>query len=808
MALQSVLAPGLPETESHVLQQYQKIIRFRDEILAGKHATIKVPDSLREAALSLSTDDVHECTPENRPREDNTAFASKHAVGSFLATPNVAPPPEPHPVHLSKPDELLCAELQRQRKRIEQELWEDVQRNSSQQNGSGTLPEFDASAVLAKALLLVPEVNFCAQTQEGASSGNGPDQDSFDDNTFYSSQHDTPEFQPASPVPVSSAVPAASTAPAQPPPANSITANAVQDTTRDERRTSSVTKARQLRTYDELTETPAVRKQPSSLPGLNNYADNSATGLSQPNAAASSATASVGKQTIPIQPSSYIDLHPPSPLLQNRTRALPGYLATGYPAQPPQPSEIPGFYGGAENSINSARAPAQVAALRSEPGSRTSPESSSQGGQGKRKNKKKKRKSDRLALESQQSFASSTHQIKAEPRSPSPLPGPSYIRPSKRRRQLKQQNQNSSHDEMLYDPAMSYDPAMPSGPSNPNEAPQTFQNRQEQVPVGYDGSGVYFAAASTISNDARVSRDRAAERVVTDDGYRREHMPQLALAPEYPSRGSHMGRNIRGDVVSDVMLPYRNSPQATRYSVHPEGDVFHEATSQHHPGRILYDAYGREYFEPPRQIIRQSMAPSPLPGDPDRLFDRPPVPPLARYQGPGALEERGYMFAQAASPYVAPRRILTQPEYVTFENRDVRYREYSTRPLAATRESVPPRPQEQRIYAEGGREYINRASSIHPTEQTRVTSGPGPHDPVANVRPEASGVIYGAERRGPARVFTTYSYGPWGDNQGMMDRPGGVVNMYTDASNEAASSRTAMAQDARYGRGTMQDGFR
>ncbi|KAM3429809.1 hypothetical protein MY4824_008034 [Beauveria thailandica] len=793
MALPGISAPDPQEAESHVLQQYEKIIRFRDEILAGQHATIKVPGHLRKAALSLSTDASHGLSPGKLPSQFNEVFASnaQHAVGSSsVATADAALPGERGPVSLSKSDQLLRAELQLQRKRIEQELQEDAERSGKGKPGLGTENDIDASAILADAWSLVPEMRLSAQKEDGVDSGNGPENDSFDDNTFYSSQHDTPEFEPAPPVPAKSAAPAHST-PAKLPAANTIPAK-----TQDARR--SVNRPRQLRTYDELTEPSTAKEPPSTVPGLNNYTDSSVANMSKPNIVAPSAAVSVVGQTAPTQPSSYIDLHPPSPLLRNNGQVTPVYPSTSYPAQPPQISEIPGLYKSTQNSALNTGAPAQVAVLRSEPGSRTSPDSSSHGGQSKRKNKRKKRKSDRQALESQQPTESKTPHIKAEPRSPSPLAGPSYIRPNKRQRQGKAQKQNSSHDDS------SYDPAMPAVPIDPSEPYSQAHNRQERGPAN-NGSGMYLATAAAMPSTARTPREYVTERVITDDGYRREHVPQVALPYEYTSRGSHISRPVHSDVYQDGVLPYRNSTQPTRYSVHPEGDAFHESTRPQ-PARILVDAYGREYIEPVRQMMRHSIAPPPLAGDPDRLYERAPTQPLARYQVSGAVDERGYMFAQASSPYAAPRRILTQPEYVAYENREGRYREYSARPLAAPGDFVPVRTQEHRIYAEGGRECIGRASSMHAMEQTRIASGLGPYGHASSVRPEAPGVVYGLERS--AQPAAIKGYGVWPGNQGMMERDGGSSLYPAATSSEAVSSRAVAGQDSLYGRGNMQDGFR
>ncbi|KAM3541238.1 hypothetical protein ARSEF1564_005863 [Beauveria bassiana] len=793
MALPGISAPGPQEAESHVLQQYEKIIRFRDEILAGQHATIKVPGHLRKAALSLSTDASHGLNSGKLSGQSNEAFASnaQPAVGSSsIATADAARPAECGLVSLSKSDQLLRAELQLQRKRIEQELQEDAERNGKGKLGLGTQNDIDASAILADALILVPELRLSAQKEDGVDSGNGPENDSFDDNTFYSSQHDTPEFEPAPPIPAKSA------APAHPTPTKIPAANTIPAKTQDARR--SVNGPRQLRTYDEFTEPSTAKEQPSTVPGLNNYTDNSVTNLSKPNTIAPSATVSVVGETAPTQPSSYIDLHPPSPLLRNKGQVTPVYPSTSYPVQPTQISEIPGLYTSTQNPALSTGAPAQVAVLRSEPGSRTSPDSSSHGGQSKRKNKRKKRKSDKQALESQQSTESKTPHIKAEPRSPSPLAGPSYIRPNKRQRQGKAQKQNSALDDS------SYDPAMPAVPIDPNEPYSQAHNRQERAPADNDGSGMYLATAAAMSSTTRTPREYVTERVITDDGYRREHVPQV-LPYEYSSRGSHISRPVHSDVYQDGVLPYRNSSQPTRYSVHPEGDAFHESTRPQ-PARILVDAYGREYIEPVRQMMRHSIAPPPLTGDPDRLYERAPTQSLARYQVSGAVEERGYMFAQPSSPYAPPRRILTQPEYVAYENREGRYREYSARPLAAPGEYVPVRTQEHRIYAEGGREYIGRASSMHAMEQTRIGSGLGPYGHASSVRPEASGVVYGIERS--VQPTAIKGYGTWTGNQGMMERDGGSSLYPAATSSEAVSSRAVAGQDSLYGRGNMQDGFR
>lgn len=783
-AIEGVAAPGLRDAEAHALQQYEKIIRFRDEILAGKHATIKIPDSLRDALASLPLNSRNNSSTGKLPAQNNQAFASnvQYAVASSTAPP--APPTIPRSISLTKAQELLRAELQTQRRRIEQKLQEDLEQNrNGKRNGQSAQDGIDPSSILAAALILVPEATFSAQAVEGggsgsgSGSGNGPENDSFDDNTFYSSQHDTPEFEPAPPGPPSPAAPLASIPPVPP-----ATKPSMSTKTQNERRSGN--QQRQLRNYEELAEPAVTRNKPTTVPGLNQFVDN---------ARAAQASAPTTAQT---QPSSYIDMHPPSPLLQNNAR-MPV-------TQSSHTRDIPGLYGSTSNVSSNSGAPAQIAALRSEPNSRTSPDSSSQGGQSKRKNRRKKRKSDRPALGTQNSFEGGAPHIKAEPRSPSPIGGPSYLRPNKRQRQQDAQVQDSPYDEMTYDPAM---------PSGPSEAPRQPLYHQRAPPSAYEGTGAYSATGGSTPATGRAPREYVAERVMPDDGYRREYIPQQPVPYEYV-RGTHLTRAqqmvVNPELFQDGSISYSNSSQTARYSVHPEGDTFHEP-ARPQPARILVDAFGREYIEPARQVIRHSMAPSPLQGEAERLYEQGPSQSVSRYRAVGALEERGgYVFAQPSSPSLhgGPRRIITQPEYVAYDSRDGRYREYSARPMAASGEFVPVRAQEHRVYTDSGREYISRASSMHPADQSRTPSGLTPYGHAPSARPEASGVLYGIERSVPAPGIKSYGSWPTPASQGVIEREGGSSMYAPAAAGEATSSRGGAGQDAMYGRGSRPDGFR
>jgi hypothetical protein len=102
---------------------------------------------------------------------------------------------EINPILLEKSDDLIKAEIQLQRQRLERALREQIEQQRITAKAllqtSESLPNFDISEVLSKALAIVhPSTTADAEPAVGVRSSAS---DSFDENTFYSSQHDTPE---------------------------------------------------------------------------------------------------------------------------------------------------------------------------------------------------------------------------------------------------------------------------------------------------------------------------------------------------------------------------------------------------------------------------------------------------------------------------------------------------------------------------------------------------------------------------------------------------------------------------------------
>ncbi|KAL8952594.1 MAG: hypothetical protein Q9222_001509 [Ikaeria aurantiellina] len=100
------------------------------------------------------------------------------------------------PIFLTKSDVLLKAETQQKRQRLERALADQVKEKqaTSKQRlfDQEDLPEFDVTEVLKKAQELVKPVRFA---ETSGANGNASASDSFDENTFYSSQMNdsTPE---------------------------------------------------------------------------------------------------------------------------------------------------------------------------------------------------------------------------------------------------------------------------------------------------------------------------------------------------------------------------------------------------------------------------------------------------------------------------------------------------------------------------------------------------------------------------------------------------------------------------------------
>ncbi|KAI5926152.1 hypothetical protein F4810DRAFT_581400 [Camillea tinctor] len=568
----TVLTPA----ELDEIREYQRVVQFRDAVVSGKHPRIKVPSSsVGKSAVSAA---VHQpCTshatervapsssssssvqPQNSGSTINgyqkgnmQSFKANSQQLAVAAAPTGSATPvipgvsrtfgtgktEINPIFLEKSDDLIKAELQLQRQRLEKALKDQLdQRKSASKaalQSSEQLPDFDISDILAKALTLV-QATAPPPTDVPATANASESSDSFDENTFYSSQHDSPEpttsprarvqqedvqMQDSStfahqrapyapvpvplPVPVPVSAPAATTAAAPAPAASAAVPIPQQRFTAHPLPTSTAPlypidasrnpypfqSASMPNQYTPNTSSLAPSLQDRHAPSTSNTAMGGLIGQPRHRAevetqviSSDSGAASRSENTDSDQPADHSRMQNSHQLLPNtdfRQRGSPLVRAHNLSPFAPQPAHVSPLAIARQQPMPEAEvhilqgAPAQVTALRQEHCVVTSPESSPQGDKGgKKKNKKKnKRKAEARAQD-----APGSPLIKPEPRSPSPVSAPPFTRSQKRQRPAARQE-----PELIYDEPRIEQPASRMHSERYSVAPVHV----ERVPLGFE----------------------------------------------------------------------------------------------------------------------------------------------------------------------------------------------------------------------------------------------------------------------------------------------------------------------------------
>ena len=191
--------------------EYDRILSLRGEVLTETHPRLKAPvESLKQGmnrSVGMPTSmasprmqngvnklpQANHTIPTisgNPPVSALQPSISKHNSPHMQCTPASAPASSGlHPIFLTKSDVLVRAELQQKRQRIERALEEQFKQKMviSRQRGldQDSLPDFDTTNVLREAQQIVKPINLVE-----TNGANRPvsSSDSFDENTFYSSQ--------------------------------------------------------------------------------------------------------------------------------------------------------------------------------------------------------------------------------------------------------------------------------------------------------------------------------------------------------------------------------------------------------------------------------------------------------------------------------------------------------------------------------------------------------------------------------------------------------------------------------------------
>ncbi|KAM4056804.1 hypothetical protein HRG_003668 [Hirsutella rhossiliensis] len=690
----------LTDQEAYEIQQYAKIVRFRDAVFSGAHPTIKLPNlasslplpSPRAAATAVPLSQGNGAPlgilPSSRPTnaKDQDAAKGTAIVSSAIPKPFASGQTEINPILLEKSDELIRAEVALQRQRLERALRDEVeQRRSAKTSQSERYTDLDISDVLAKALTLVPQTAAPSPVGEDLTANHDAASDSFDEKTFYSSQHDTPQSQMTSRVRNDSTV-------------DETQHGRAQAVVAPEPPAAIPTRQKDSQ-HGGLSANPVVAAPLANVvPGLNNYvgagavatppSQNTASGAQSQsedsaNLELDAARVEVARSHTQLQRNSYVDLHPPSPLIR------------GHALQPvaPQPAQISPLAVPGQGHDGPSQA---VPRTRGTP----APDSSSQGGRAseKRKSKRKKRKADRQAPEVEANPC-----IKVEPRSASPLTAPSYVRANKRQRQSQGQAIELEYES-------SYERPLVHGPDGQY---LTRQYRDEQVSLGYDSARAHpqRAVSTALIGDQRYGREYLDERRLPADGHVRGYgLPGPVPPYPYSPRMAYPPRPVSQVFAGDG---YREPPRSFR-------DAYAGQPKPPQP-RMLVDAFGREYFDPSHPAVHRPNAPSVGPGEPGLVYERLPPRAVSRHPGPEP-------------------RVVTQPaEYAPYEYRDGRHREYQPRPMAPPGEFMEVGDRRPVNEAPGG--YATRAASMMPVEAVRYEV-PQAYGRMQSVRPEIPGHEY------------------------------------------------------------------
>ncbi|KAJ5129775.1 uncharacterized protein N7515_005814 [Penicillium bovifimosum] len=204
------MAISVPTLDDEV-REYEKILTISDQIFSGNHPRLSVPQHLvRKSGQTAQNVPLRTHLPKNplsKEVVDSAPVALKNTRQPYISpqsasarnTLSAAPQParvaskptsEIDPIFLTKSDDLIRAELQLQRQRLERALRDqaDLRKQEAKQRPAvqDTKPDFDVSEVFKQALEVVKPVSISDVSE--ASGPGAAASESFDENSVYSSR--------------------------------------------------------------------------------------------------------------------------------------------------------------------------------------------------------------------------------------------------------------------------------------------------------------------------------------------------------------------------------------------------------------------------------------------------------------------------------------------------------------------------------------------------------------------------------------------------------------------------------------------
>lgn len=787
--------------------EYEKILRFRDQVLSGTHPRVKIPPNLvgklnaaprtvsspsnptRSTATLQATHSIP-ASSHDSAYSPNKAPDTQRAYPSRSAAANVSKSTtELDPIFLSKSEELVKAEIQLQRQRLERTLREQIEQRKIAAKlalqTSESLPDFDLSDVLYRALQRVQ----CFASADVENHTRVSDSDSFDENSFYSSQHDTPDNQslvsqgqkepgevevldtvivdqpsthngsahnPPSEI-------ARSGGPSKKQPANATLPDPKPVQSHRPRTQERYNLRSAGQRFDDLViledASTSAKESSNNTPGNNSL--DPAHDSTDSNDAQQRHRRQISKTA-----------HEPIPnALRHATHNLFPFA--------PQPEWVSPLLNEQALAGNHRTFPEQThpAALH-DVSVISSPEGAKESSKLKKRGDKKKR--DKGRRNASKRAASPVPYIKTEPKSPSPFEP--LFRPLKRQRQSFQNADGLDYDEPrrgrqqeLYDDSL-------ASPLHPR--PRSAYDHEEPRNVSprlirRDRDDIDYRRIASVQY---ASRPQSPPPVRYSLPYSPTEVRPLSAASQ-----AVFERPVRQPVryYGEEQIPRREVIELDRER--SRSPVLRErrtplpmAPPRLVPERVVMDAHGRHYYAPapmaeeryypaatsvstrfsvaptarPREVVRYSVAPSGRGAEHEVLYERAPMRPPPEVIN-GDYEERRIVYRRPASPHLAlapPRRVASQTEREgTVDLRAYREREYSTRSTAMVPQEEyvqirgAPERRQMSHYPEAPREYVSRVS-MHP-EPVRYEIPREYVGRLQSVRPEALGRDYAPSAR-------------------------------------------------------------
>ncbi|KAJ5287294.1 hypothetical protein N7478_002980 [Penicillium angulare] len=598
------------------VQEYERILKISEEIFSGSHPRLKVPQKFvrKPKTQSGQASPLPQQVAKNKPagteptarletsRKTNStqAFAVEYAPSpaSTNTAPDARVPFKPassiDPIFLTKSDDLVKAELQLQRQRVERTLRDQLEQRKQdgkqKPNIQDIKPEFDVSDVLNKAFDIVKPVSLSDPSEINAA-------DSFDENSYYSSKApDSPplagEHQNLSPV-----IPTGPSGASTGPPVEHY--------------------ADELQRLEALNKTGSDQEMPDAYPVADQRISHPQNQL-HPNQTEAARRFHEAQEVEIVDEPEYSPPAPAAPPVDHRVYEQVPANSQGKPRYLERPPDTPYYSPGSNVTVvrnhitspaaprpsrvsplaTSKVAPIQVRDDRYEPGLGridSDPESGRASPSGpapqvvsrKRRRLQEKGRNARVSYKRQNADHSDTY-IKEEPVSPPPFTDdPAVVRT----RQPQQQPVYIDIESPRYSP-------VPGRREPASRAPIYEINPYHEIPAGQLPSRT-------------ISRVEARHPVRDETEIRRVTSMQYARQPEYPQEyvehDPHAGRSASYAVVE------RRQPEQPRY---------YEELSSYGPRYIQVNepsqpAYGSQYYEAPQPA---RVMPPPPPPQPQRRY--------------------------------------------------------------------------------------------------------------------------------------------------------------------------------------------